>query len=172
MQQYLEIGKITAPHGVKGAVKIIPLTDNPERYLDLDWVYIDDGTQLNKYHISDVKFFKNTVIIKFKEINNRNEAELMKNLYLKIDRRNAVKLPEDSYFICDIIECEVFDIKGVKIGVVSDVLETGSNDVYVVKRERGKDVLIPALKSVIKDVSINDKKITVELPEGLIDDEI
>jgi len=172
MQQYLEIGKIPAPHGINGEVKVIPLTDNPERYLDLDWVYIEKGTELNKHHISNVKFLKNTVIVKFKEINNRNEAELLRNFYLKIDRSNAVKLPKDSYFICDIVDCEVYDIKGAKIGVVYEVIETGSNDVYVVKRERGKDVLIPALKSVVKDISISEKKITVELPEGLIDDEI
>jgi len=172
MQQYLEIGKIAAPHGINGEVKVIPLTDNPERYLDLDWVYIEKGTELNKHHISNVKFLKNTVIVKFKEINNRNEAELLRNFYLKIDRSNAVKLPKDSYFICDIVDCEVYDIKGAKIGVVYEVIETGSNDVYVVKRERGKDVLIPALKSVVKDISISEKKITVELPEGLIDDEI
>jgi len=169
MIEYLEVGKIVNTHGVKGEVKIIPLTDDPKRFLKLKWVFIDKNSVLEKYNIETVKFFKDMVIIKFKEINNMYEAEALKGLYMKVDRENAVKLPKDSYFICDIIGCEVFEDDGSRLGVIKDVLKTGSNDVYVVARDNNTEVYLPALKSVVKNVSISDRKIVVSVPEGLLD---
>lgn len=172
IQQYLEIGKIVNTHGVKGDVKVISLTDNPERYNDLKWVFIDKKTQLEKYHIEHIKFFKQSVIIKFAGINDMNSAESLIGLFLKVDRKNSVKLPEGSYLICDLIDCEVFDVNSKKLGILKDVLKTGSNDVYVVEDDGGKQILIPALKSVVKEVCVEEGRIIVLLPEGLIDDEI
>lgn len=172
MEKYLQIGKIANTHGVKGEIKVLPLTDDPSRYETLDWVYIDKNGKLEKNTIEGVKYFKNFVILKLKGLDNPEDAEKLKNMFLVIDRENAVKLPEGSYFVCDLIDCEVFDEQGVRLGVVSNIIETGSNDVYVVKCEGKKDILVPALRSVVLEISIKDRFIKVKLPEGLVDDEI
>lgn len=172
MLKFLEIGQIINTHGVKGEVKIYPLTDDARRFLKLNWVYIKRNDEMTKYNIQSVKFLKNLVIIKFEGINDMTEAETFKNCKLLVDRENAVKLPEDSYFICDIIGCEVFEENGQRLGVVKNVLKTGSNDVYELNSDRYRELLIPAIKSAILDVDIENKKIIVKLPEGLVDDEI
>jgi len=172
MVEYLEVGKIQNTHGVRGEVKVIPLTDDASRFSDLEWIYIDKNGVLEKYFIESVKYFKNLVILKFKGIDDMDAAMGLKGLFLKVDREHAVKLPEGSYFICDIIGCSVFEEDGVLLGEVKDVISTGSNDVYVVKSENGREILVPALKSVVKNVSVPEQRITVSLPEGLVDDEV
>ncbi len=169
MYQYLQIGKVANTHGVKGEIKVIPLTDNIERFNNLDWVYIDRFGNMERRNVLGVKFFRSLVILKLEGINNMNEAEALKGMFLLVDRENAVKLPENTFFICDIVGCEVFEENGNMLGVVKDVLQTGSNDVYVVGNKNGQDILIPALKSVVKEVSTEEKKIIVSIPEGLID---
>lgn len=172
MEDYLEIGKIANTHGVKGELKVIPLTDNPERYDVLKWVYVGGENDLEKYDIENVKYTRGMVIVKFKEVNDMDSAERMKGLYLKVDRKNAVKLPKDAFFICDLIECDVYEENGNNLGKIKDVLKTGSNDVYLVKDGNNREILIPALKSVVTEVSIENKKIVVKLPEGVVDNEI
>lgn len=201
MFEYLVIGKIVNTHGIKGEVKVMPLTDYPERFEELEWVYLDTGSNksftnskqknvntnenknsnsvasdtsnnFKKIEIQSVKYFKNTVILKIKGIDTIESAEALKNFELKVDRNHAVKLPKDSFFICDLIGCEVFEETGNKLGKLNDVLKTGSNDVYIVKPTQGKEILIPALKTVVKDINVIDKKIIVKLPEGLLDDEV
>jgi len=172
MVDYLQVGKIINTHGIHGEVKVIPLTDDMTRYDYLDYVFYENDKGLQKLEIENVKYFKSLVIVKFKNFNNINEVESLKGKFLLINRDNAVKLDENSYFICDIIGCRVFDEKGTDLGIVEDVIQTGSNDVYAVKNSEGREILIPALKSVVKDVSIEEKRITVVLPKGLIDDEI
>lgn len=172
MEGYLDIGKIINTHGVKGEVKVIPFTDDPERYRKLKQVYLDRPSGLETYHISGVKFFKNTVIIKFKEINDMETAEALKETVIKIERKDAVKLPKNSYFVCDILGCEVIDENGRSLGILKDVLQTGANDVYVVRNENNREILIPAIKSVVERISLEDKKINVTLPKGLLDDEV
>ncbi|MCR4434402.1 MAG: ribosome maturation factor RimM [Clostridiales bacterium] len=168
MEKYLEIGKIVNTHGVRGELKVIPLTDDPRRYDDLEWVFVGDEGSMVKYHIEGVKYFKGTVIVKFKGIDDMNAAEKLKNLYIKVDRENAVKLQEGSYFVCDLLGCEVYEEEGHKLGILTDVLQTGSNDVYVVRNEdNNREVLVPALRSVVKQISVEDRKIIVNLPEGL-----
>lgn len=172
MEGYLDIGKIINTHGVKGEVKVIPFTDDPERYRKLEQVYLDRPSGLETYHIFGVKFFKNTVIIKFKEINDMETAEALKETVIKIERKDAVKLPKNSYFVCDILGCEVIDENGRSLGILKDVLQTGANDVYVVRNENNREILIPAIKSVVERISLEDKKINVTLPKGLLDDEV
>jgi 16S rRNA processing protein RimM len=178
MLEFLSVGKIVNTHGIKGEVKILPLTDYPERFEELKWVYMDfmpnkkTSENLQKIEIESVKYFKNTVILKFKGIDNIDSALALKNVELKVDRKHAVKLPKDSYFICDLLECDVYNENDIKLGNMIDIIKTGSNDVYVVKPMQGKDILIPALKKVILDINIKDKKIKVQLPEGLLDDEV
>lgn len=172
MIQYLDIGIIVNTHGIKGEVKVMPLTDNPERYEKLKSVYVEGPAGLEEYHLSGVKYLKNFVIIKFDEIDNIDVAEAMKNKVIKIDRENAVKLPKGSFFISDLIGCEVIETNGTVLGKLKEILQTGSNDVYVVVDENNREILIPALKSVVNEVSIENRRITVTLPKGLLDDEV
>lgn len=169
MLEYFNVGQLTSTHGVKGELKAIPLTDNPQRFLKLKWVYIDKKGTLQKFNINGVKFLKNFVILKFEGIDSIDEAEKLKGLYMKIDRANAVKLPKDSFFIADIIGMQVFDENNELLGILTEVIQTGSNDVYIVKGDSEKEILIPALKSVVKGVSMEERKISVILPKGLLD---
>ncbi len=168
MLEYLDVGKIVNTHGVKGEVKVIPLTDNPERFNSLEWAFVETGDGLKKYFIERVRFFKGNVLVKFKGIDDMTSAEAFRGLFMKVDREHAVKLPENCWFICDLIDCEVYETSGRLLGILKDVLQTGSNDVYVVVDKQRREILIPALKSVVKEVSPENKKIVVELPEGLL----
>jgi 16S rRNA processing protein RimM len=172
MYEYLQIGEIVNTHGIKGEVKIIPLTDSQERFDELDWVYIDRNGSLDKLKIESIKHIKNSVILKLKDIDTVEAAEAMKGLFLVVDRKNAVKLPIHSYFVCDILGSEVQDMTGTSYGKLTEVLHTGSNDVYVVKNVDGRELLLPALKSVIKEVSVEAGVIKVVIPEGLLEDEV
>ena len=167
MLQYLSIGQIVNVHGFKGEVKVYPLTNDMSRFKKLTEVYVEENNELVKYEIEALKFLSTTIAIKFKGIDTEEAANKLRNFYIKVDRKSAVKLPKDSYFICDLIDLEVYDEKGLLLGTIKDVLQTGSNDVYIVKT-RGDDILIPALKQVVKEIDIKNKKIVVELPEGLI----
>lgn len=167
MLDYLSIGQIVNIHGFKGEVKVYPLTDDMSRFNKLKEVYVEENTQLVKYEIEGLKFLSNTVAMKLKGIDTEEAANKLRNFYMKVDRKSAVKLPKDSYFICDLIDLEVYDEKGLLLGTLRDVLQTGSNDVYVIQTT-GKDILVPALKEVVKLIDIKNKKIVVELPEGLI----
>jgi 16S rRNA processing protein RimM len=171
MYEYLQIGKIVNTHGVRGEMKLIPLTDDPTRFDELDWVYVEkDG--MHKYSIESVKYFKNSVILKLEGIDTPEAAASFKEHFVLVDRQNAVKLPEDTFFICDILGSRVYDENGSELGILHDVLQTGSNDVYVVKGGLGREILIPALKSVVRNVSPQQKRIDVIVPKGLLDDEI
>ncbi len=174
MIQYLEVGKIVNTHGVRGEVKAIPLTDDPRRFDKLKQIYISDviSENMKKYDIESVKYHKSFVILKMKEVSDIDSAQKLKEQFIIIDRKDAVKLPKDTFFMCDLIDLEVFDEKGDKIGTVKEILKTGSNDVYVIEDENKNEILIPALKSVVMEISLENKKITVSLPQGLIDDEI
>ncbi|NMB34044.1 MAG: 16S rRNA processing protein RimM [Clostridium sp.] len=174
MTQYLEIGKIVNTHGILGEFKVIPLTDDPKRYDKLEWVYISRkiGGKMKKYDITYVRYHKNFVFIKVKGIDDLNASESVKNHFIIIDRENALKLPEDTFFICDLIGIDVYEVEGNRLGVLADVLQTGSNDVYVIKSDNKGDILIPALKEIVKGVCLKHKKMMVILPQGLMDDDI
>lgn len=168
MKEYLEVGKIVNTSGLKGLLKVNPLTDDITRFEDLETIYIQKAKELIEFKIQDVKYNKNMVLLKLEGIDDITEAEKYKNCYIKINREDAVELEEDSYFIVDIIGSEVFTEEGENLGKVVDVLQTGSNDVYTVKTLEGKEILLPAIEDVIKNVDIENKKIVIHLMEGLI----
>ena len=169
MEQLLQVGVITQTHGVHGEVKVFPTTDDPERFLDLEYVFLDTGREKKKLIIQSVKFFKQFVILKFKGINNINDIEKYKRCALLVDRENAVELEEDEYFIADMIGMNVFTEDGELFGTLKDVIETGANDVYIINSKKHGEVLIPAIKECILDVNVKEGRMLVHLMEGLID---
>ncbi len=172
MVEYLQIGKIVNTHGVRGEVKLIPLTDDPHRFDELEWVYIEKDGGMNKHTIQQVKYTKGFVMIKFSGMDSPDDANLYRDCFVLVDRKNAVKLAENAFFICDLIGCGVFDENGTLLGELTDVLQTGSNDVYIVRNASGKEILLPALKSVVRSISPEHKRIDVVIPKGLLDDEV
>ncbi|MNS91902.1 Ribosome maturation factor RimM [compost metagenome] len=168
MQEFLEVGQIVNTFGIKGFVKIVPFTNYIERFDELEKVYIKQKSEKVEYIIEEVKYQKNMVMVKFKGIERIEEAELLKNSIVLIDRENAVELEEGEYFIVDLIGLEVYTDENVLLGNLEDIYNTGSNDIYVVRNELGKQLLLPALKEVIKDIDLDNKKMIVHLIEGLI----
>lgn len=156
MEQFLTVGKIINTHGIRGEVKIKPTTDDVNRFKSLKEAYIDE----KEIFISGCKFQPGKVILKIEGIDSIKEAEKLKNKLIKVKREKAVQLPEDTYFAVDIIGCEVYEETGNKIGTVDDIIYTGSNDVYWVKGEN--EVLIPALKDIVLEIDINNKKIIIK----------
>ncbi len=163
----LEVGKIVNTHGLKGEVKIVPWTDSPDVFEDLEYVIIHQKNQEKKLDITGIKYQKNNIIVKFSEINRIEDAEPLKNLVVLAPREMLGELPEGVYYIADLIGLGVFDEEGNMLGTVSDVFSTGSNDVYEVKREGKKNLLLPVIDDVVKEVDLTNKKITVRLMEGL-----
>lgn len=168
MQNLLEIGQIVNSYGIKGFFKVVPFTDKITRFNDLKTIYIEKNKKLEEKEIEEVKYHKNLVLLKLKGIDDINQTLEYKNCYIKIDRKNAVELPQNSYFIIDLIGMEVYTENEELLGKITDVFPTGSNDVYVVKDELGKQILLPAIKDVIKDVNVTDKKMIVHLLEGMV----
>lgn len=168
MQEFFEIGQIVNTYGIKGFLKILPYTDDIKKFEKLKTIEINKKGTLTKYEIEEVKYSKNTVLLKLKGIDDINEAEKYRNCYIRINREDNEKLPEDTYYIVDLIGLEVVTTDGENLGKLQDIFKTGSNDVYVVKDEFGKQILLPAIESVIKEINLDQKIITVELIEGLI----
>lgn len=164
MKDILRVGKIVNTHGLKGEVKVIPLTDDPKRFNDLEFVLIDG----NERKIQGVKYQKDRVIVKVEDINSIEDAEKYKNKYMEIPRENAVELEEDSYFITDLIDCEIYDTEEKYLGKIYDVLQTKNNDVYWIREP--KELLIPVLMDIVLDIDMDNRKITIK-PVGEWQDE-
>lgn len=169
MVEYFEIGQITNTHGLKGEVKVRSFTESKKGFEKLSSILIDFKSELKKYDIEKVRYQNEIILLKLKGVDDIEEAEKLKGYYIKIPRNDAKKTEENEFFIADLIGCEVYENE--LIGVISDVFTAGASDVYVVKRKGKKDLLIPAIESVIKKIDVENKRIDVEIPGGL-DDEI
>lgn len=168
MEDLLKVGVITTTHGVRGEVKVYPTTDEPERFLDLDYVLLDTGRELRRLDIKNVRFFKNLAILKFDGIDNINDIEKYKGRDLWIPREEAQELDEDEYYIADLLGMKVLLEDGSEFGTLRDVMETGANDVYIVDSVKYGEVLLPAIKECILDVDIEANTMTVHLMKGLL----
>ena len=167
-QEYFEIGQIVNTFGIKGFVKINPFTDDLERFEELKSVFVVKNKELIEMQIEEVKYHKHLVLVKFKGIEDINMAEKYKGCYIKIKRENARKLPEDTYFIADLIGIKVYDENGNLLGKVDDIYNNKSTDIYVIKDDLGKQILLPATKEVIKQIDVDNDKIVVHLIDGLV----
>lgn len=165
----LEVGKIINTHGLKGEVKIVTWTDSPDVFEDLEYVIIKSKKGDITLTIKGVKYQKNNIIVKFQELERIEDAEPLKNSVLYAPREMLGELPDGVYYIADLIGLEVFDDEGQKIGIIADVFSTGANDVYDIKREGQKNLLLPVIDDVVLDVDIEGGKVTVHIMEGLLD---
>lgn len=165
--EMLQVGVITDTHGIKGEVKVFPTTDDVNRFDYLKKAYIDSKEGLIPVKVNSVKYFKQYVIIKFKGINDINDIEKYKKSPLLVTREDAVPLEEGQYYITDIIGINVYTDDGVNIGTLTEVLQTGANDVYIVRNSENKEILIPAIKQCILDINLEKKEMKVHLLDGL-----
>ena len=166
MDKYLELGQIVNVRGLKGEVKVNSFTDDNTKFERLP-IYIKQKDSIKEYQIEKIGFSKNQVIIKFKNINTIDEAERLRNAYIVADRKDLGDLPEGVYYIADLIGLEVYTENNEFLGKVDDIYNTGSNDIYVVKDDLGRQKLLPGIDDVIKEVKINEGKIIVNLIKGL-----
>lgn len=170
MVDLLQVGVITSTHGIKGEVKVFPTTDDPARYSYLKEVILDTGKEKIDLKVSGVKYFKQYVIVKFKGIDDINDIEKYKGSTLWVTRENAVPLEENEYFIADLIGLKVITDKGEEFGELTDVMQTGANDVYVVETYKdNKEVLLPVIDECVLDVDLEKGIVTVHIMEGLLD---
>ena len=170
METMFTVGKIVNTHGIKGELKIVPTTDDPKRFKKLKEVYVE-RKELKKYNIEAVRFHKDFVLLKLEGVDDMTAAELFKGSVVKIDRKDSLPLKKDEYYISDLYDLEVYTEEDARyLGIIVDIIYTGSNDVYVVKNETTqKELLLPAIKQVIKEVDVAAGKMTVHLLEGLED---
>ncbi len=169
MEDMLRVGVITSTHGIAGEVKVFPTTDDANRFKKLKKCIMKTERETIELDIASVKFFKNMVILKFKQFNNINEIEKYRNAELYVTRENAVPLDEGEYFVCDLIGLKVIDEDGQEIGIVTDVLQTAANDVYEIETADGKKHLFPAIKQCILNVDLEKSVMKVHVMKGLMD---
>lgn len=169
MEDILQVGVVTTTHGIAGEVKVFPTTDDPGRFKKLKEVLLDTGKGMEKLEIERVKFFKQMVILKFRDHGRIEDVEAYRGKPLYVTRENAVKLKKNEYFIADLIGMKVFLEDGSPLGTLTDVLQTGANDVYAVSMEDGREVLIPAIRQCILSVDVERGTMNVHLLEGLLE---
>lgn len=166
MQKRFEVGQIVNTFGIKGEVKVTPFTDDINRFDSLEKVYVKTKKEEKLYNIENVRYHKNMVLLKLENVNTMEDAEMLRNAFLEIDREEAIPLEEGTYFIADLIGLDVYTDEQEFLGKVEDIYNTGSNDIYVVKNELGKQILLPGIEEVIKEVKLDDR-IIVHLIPGL-----
>lgn len=164
MSGFFKVGQIVNTHGIKGEVKVFPLTDDVNNFKRYKKVLVGDQWM----NIEGVKFQKDRVILKLEGITDMNEAETYKQKYLSIPREEEPELDEDTYYISDLIGCTVYDINGKDLGKIYDVIQTKNNDVYWI--EKPKQLLIPVLRDIVLEVDIEEKKVIIK-PVGEWQDE-
>ena len=161
----ITIGRVGAPQGIHGEMRVIPLTDFAERFDGLKEVMVGD----EMLHIESLRYHKQFVLMKFREYPVREDAMALTGRLLTVDRSEAAPLGDGEFYTFDIIGLHVFDADGQELGVVENVLRTGSNDVYQARGVDGRELLIPALKAVVKEIDVKGGRMVVELPEVLED---
>ena len=162
MDKEIIIGKIVAPHGVRGDIRILPLTEKPDLFLDLEYLLLEGGKKLT---VKNARFQKRMILVTTKEVTSMNEAELLRDKDIYIKAEDLPELEDDEFYVADLVGIPVYDLEGNQIGTFKDSLSTGSNDVYIIAVPGAKDILVPALKEYFKEINLAEKRIVVKLPE-------
>ncbi|RJX17596.1 MAG: 16S rRNA processing protein RimM [Ammonifex sp.] len=165
---FITIGEIVAPHGYRGAVRVLPLTDFPQRFLTMATATVNNGKKKETYTIERADRHKQFILLKFNEIKDLDAAERLRGAFIEVPREEVVPLPPGRYYIFDVIGLKVWSEDGTYLGELNDVFQTGANDVYSILTADGKEILIPALKEVVKMIDIPGGRMVVKLPEGLL----
>jgi 16S rRNA processing protein RimM len=170
MTDRFQVGVIASTHGLKGEVNVFPTTEDPERFKKLKKVTLHTARGENiELDVQSAKFFKKFVIVKFKQFNDINEVEKFRGCELTIDRKDALKLEPGEFYCADLIGLKVFDENDKELGFISDILQTGANDVYEMTRvDDSTKVYIPAIKDCVKKIDIESGKIIIHVLEGLL----
>lgn len=166
MKEYIKVGKIVNTHGVKGCMKCIPMTDDVERFDELEYIYTEKDNVKRK--ILDVWYRKGMVYITLENIDDMDTAESFRNTFVSIFDDQLRELPVDSYYLFDLEGMEVFTTDGEYLGKINVIYQTGANDVYEIVN-KNKSFLIPAVKDVVKEVNVKDKKMVINVIEGLLE---
>lgn len=169
MEDLLRIGVVTTTHGIRGEVKVFPTTDDVNRFKTCDEVILVTKEGNLALHVEGVKFFKNIVILKFREFSNINEVEGLRKCDIMVTREHALPLKEGQYYLCDVVGAEVVEEDGSHIGTVTEVIETGANNVFVIRTEEGKEVLFPVIPDCIKEVDTERGLVTAHIMKGLME---
>ena len=167
LSEYLLIGQVLRPQGIKGQVKVRPDTDDPDRFSELEQVFLKQGDAYHPVSVDEISVREDGVYLRLNNAQSRDDAEKQRGWMLYIDRAHARKLNENETFICDLIGCRVVDTQGRELGTVTDVLQPGGNDVYVIKTPKG-DMLLPALKIAVPEIDVEKGLLIVDekrLPE-------
>ena len=159
----ITVGMISKPHNLNGAVKVLPITDFPERFLDRKEILVEVRGKLELMEITNVSLHNSFLIIQLEGIDSIEKAEQLRGAYLKIPETQLASLTDNEFYIFQLIGMEVKDIQGNYIGRLVNVIKTGANDVYIVKDRDDKEILVPALKKVVKKIDIDAKEMIVEL---------
>lgn len=167
-KERIRIGRIVNTHGLRGEMKVYPLTDDPERFGEIAYLFI--GQDEKKKKILSVKYHKNMVLLKIEGIDTIEKAEALREEYLFIDRENLRELGEDEHLIADLIGLEVIDVSGRKIGRLKDVLSYAANDVYLIESAEGREYLIPGLKRFVPEIDMEKGRIVIDPIEGMIEE--
>ncbi len=166
--EFITIGKVVSTQGNKGEVNILPLTDSTDRFKNIVTVFLRNNNGQTTLNIEKIRIKEDTVILKLKDIESIEEAKMIVGSFLEVERKNAVKLPKDTYFIFEIIGLEVYTENNIFLGKVENVISTGSNDVYIVKGKNKKELFIPAIREIVKNVNLEKRRITINMVDGLI----
>jgi len=167
-KEFIIIGKVLSTQGNKGEIKVLPLTDSIDRFKKLTSIFIRKNNNRKTLNVEKIRIKENMVIIKLKDIENINDAKMVVGSCLEVERENAVKLPKDTYFVFEIIGLKVYDENNIFLGKVENVISTGSNDVYVVNKKDKEELYIPAIHDVVKNIDLENKRITINMVDGLI----
>lgn len=175
--RYLAIGRVIRAHGLRGEVSVTVLTEFPERFKTTEWVYLGNQSEATPYRLESHRWHKKNILLTLAGVTNRTQAEALKDQFVQVPLEEAVPLPEGAYYFYQLIGLEVITTTGLRLGVITDILETGANDVYVVEnndvknndvKNKNQEILLPAIADVVKSVDLEKGQIIVEVIDGLI----
>ncbi len=167
-QDYLVVGEVLKPWGFKGEVKVKIITDYPKQLVKHKTVYL--GRQARAFQVESARLHSGYILMKFEGYETEDSVAKLRGEIIKIPAAEAVKLPKGQYYQHQIIGLNVVTKGGEPVGKLTEILETGANDVYLVRTADNKEILLPAIKSVVKKIDLDKKTMTVELMPGLVDE--
>ncbi len=163
------IGRLGKPRGLKGELKVIPLTEDTKRFKKLKKCFLEDekGNIQQELDVAFARVANTNVSIQFDNVQTREDADSLKGLYISVPREEAIKLAEDEFFVADLVGCSVYDEEHGLLGEIAQIQSNISADFVIVKKKGERDLLYPNMKTIVKNISISERRVDVCLPDGL-----